>query len=51
MSRVALEGLILNILTKLLEKNRHRENKRTQTTTQEYNVETPKPEKKITAVV
>ncbi|CAJ2658555.1 unnamed protein product [Trifolium pratense] len=27
-------------------KNRHRENKRTQSTTQEYNVETPKPEKK-----
>jgi hypothetical protein len=27
-------------------KNRHRENKRTQSITQEYNVETPKPEKK-----
>jgi hypothetical protein len=27
-------------------KNWHRENKRTQSTTQKYNVETPKPEKK-----
>jgi hypothetical protein len=30
----------------LLGKNRHRENKGTQSTTQEYNMETPKQEKK-----
>jgi hypothetical protein len=30
----------------MLGNNRHRENKRTQLTTQEYNVETSKPEKK-----
>jgi hypothetical protein len=31
----------------LLRKNRHREKKRTQSTTQEYNVEISKPEKEL----